>query len=160
MIIVSACLAGVNCKYNGKNNFNKFIADMISKGEAIPVCPEQLGGCPTPRPCCEIVGGTGADVIDGKAKVITCEGEDMTYKFLKGAEEVLNIAKLVGADKAILKAKSPSCGYDSIYDGTFSGKLIKGNGVTAELLLRIGTNIFSHVEEWKSGDSSVLSYEE
>ena len=143
MIIVSACLAGVDCKYNGKSNFNKSVADMVSRGEAIPVCPEQLGGCPTPRPCCEIAGGTGADVINGKAKVITQEGKDMTNEFLKGAREVLKIAKLSGANKAILKAKSPSCGYSAVYDGTFSGKLIEGNGVTAELLLNNGIEVHS-----------------
>lgn len=143
MIIVSACLAGVNCKYNGKNNFNKAIADMISKGEAIPVCPEQLGGCPTPRLCCEIVGGTGKDVINGKAKVINQEGKDMTEEFVKGAVEVLKIAKLSGANTAILKSKSPSCGYGTIYDGTFSGKLIEGNGVTSELLLKNGIEVRS-----------------
>ncbi|HHY24123.1 MAG TPA: DUF523 domain-containing protein [Clostridiaceae bacterium] len=143
MIIVSACLAGVNCKYNGKNNFNKAIADMISKGEAIPVCPELLGGCPTPRLCCEIVGGTGKDVINGKAKVINQEGKDMTEEFVKGAVEVLKIAKLSGANTAILKSKSPSCGYGTIYDGTFSGKLIEGNGVTSELLLKNGIEVRS-----------------
>lgn len=141
MIIVSACLAGVNCKYNGKNNYNQIVAEMVAKAKAIPLCPEQLGGCSTPRISCEIINGTGKDVIAKKAKVINNEGQDMTDKFLKGAKETLKIAVLVGANKAILKAKSPSCGYGTIYDGTFSGKLIKGNGVTAELLSKNGIDI-------------------
>lgn len=114
---------------------------MVSEGKAIPICPEQLGGCPTPRGVVEIAGGTGADVLDGKCKVIRKNGEDTTEEFLKGAEEVLKIAKMVGATNAILKARSPSCGCGFVYDGTFSGKLIKGNGVTAELLLRNGIEV-------------------
>ncbi|NSW92793.1 MAG: DUF523 domain-containing protein [Firmicutes bacterium] len=141
MIIVSACLAGLNCKYNGENNYNKVVADMVSRGEAIPICPEQLGGCPTPRRPCEIVGGTGADVLDGKARVITKDGKDVTSELIKGALEVLKIAKLIGAEEAILKAKSPSCGCGAIYDGTFSGKVVEGNGVTTELLQRNGIKV-------------------
>lgn len=141
MFIVSACLAGIHCKYDGGSNYNEAIAKLVSEGSAIPVCPEQLGGRPTPRPAAEIAGGTGADVIDGRCKVIRENGEDATDEFIKGAGEVLKIVRLIGAKKAILKSKSPSCGCGLIYDGTFSGKLIKGNGVTAELLLRNGIEV-------------------
>lgn len=140
-IIVSACLAGVNCKYNGGNNLNEDIKKMVSTGKAIPVCPEQLGGCATPRPAAEISGGTGADVLDGKGRVIRKNREDITGEFIKGAREVLKIAELTGAKKAILKSKSPSCGCGLIYDGTFSGKLVEGNGVTTELLKRNGIEV-------------------
>jgi uncharacterized protein YbbK (DUF523 family) len=143
VIIVSACLAGINCKYNGKNNLNRKIEKLVSEHEAVPVCPEQLGGCATPRPAAEIAAGTGCDVLDGKSKVIRITGEDSTNKFILGANEVLKIAKLIGAKKAILKAKSPSCGFEEIYNGTFSGKLIKGNGVTTELLIRNGIEVCS-----------------
>jgi len=107
------------------------------------VCPEQLGGCPTPRDPCEIAGGDGGDVLDGRCAVISWTGADMTEKFIKGAYETLKIAKACGAKKAILKARSPSCGAGRIYDGTFSGKTIPGNGVAAELLIRNGIEVYS-----------------
>lgn len=141
MKIISACLVGVNCKYNGNSNFDPITAEMVAKGKAIPLCPEQLGGCSTPRPSCEIIGGTGRDVIKGRAKVLTKDGKDVTKAFIKGAEETLKIAKLVKAKKAILKSGSPSCGYGTIYDGTFSNKKIQGNGVAAELLAENGIEI-------------------
>ena len=146
MILVSACLAGINCKYNGGNNFNVKIAEMVAGGQAIPVCPEQLGGCTTPRATAEISGGTGADVLHAGARVIRKNGEDITEEFIKGAEEVLRIARLTCADRAVLKSKSPSCGCGLIYDGTFSGKLKEGNGVTAELLIRNGIDVVSEDE--------------
>jgi uncharacterized protein YbbK (DUF523 family) len=141
MLIVSACLAGINCKYNGRNNRDPEIAEMVANGLAIPACPEVLGGCATPRPTAEISGGTGADVLDGRARVVRKTGEDVTREFIRGAEEVLTLAVQVRAQKAILKAKSPSCGCGLIYDGTFSGRLIDGNGVTAELLKRRGVEV-------------------
>jgi len=141
MVIVSACLAGLNCKYNGGNNLNAEVRELVEKGEAVPVCPEQMGGCTTPRSVVEIAGGTGADVLDGRCRVINKNGDDVTDQFIKGAEEVLKIAKMTGAKKAVLKAKSPSCGSGMIYDGTFSGKLVRGNGVAAELLLRNGIEV-------------------
>lgn len=147
MILVSACLAGINCKYNGKNNYMERYAKMLESKEALPVCPEQLGGCPTPRPPAEIQDGDGAGVLDGKCSVIRKTGEDATREFIKGAEETLRLAKAVGADTAILKARSPSCGCGTIYDGTFSGQLKSGNGVTAELLIRNGIKVMTE-EEW------------
>jgi len=146
MIIVSGCLCGINCKYNGENNLNEKVSKLLRSGEAIPVCPEQLGGQSTPRAAHEIIGGTGADVLDGKARILGPEGDDVTEEFIRGAEETLKIAKECGAKTAVLKARSPSCGKGMIYDGTFSGNKIPGNGVTAELLIRNGIKVITEEE--------------
>ena len=143
MIIVSACLAGICCKYNGKSNYKKEIAEMVAKGKAIPICPEQLGGMSTPRDPCEISGGTGKDVLSKKCKVITKDGEDVTQNLIKGAWEVMKIAKLTKAQKAILKSDSPSCSSYKIYNGTFSKTKIKGSGVTAQLLIDNGIEVMN-----------------
>lgn len=147
MYIVSACLLGVHCRYDGKCSCNGKLAELAAQGRVIPVCPEQLGGCPTPREPCEIAGGDGADVLDGKCRIMSKNGVDMTDKFIKGAEETLKLAKACGAQKAVLKARSPSCGFGRIYDGTFTGKLTGGNGVTAELLIRNGIEVLSDESE-------------
>jgi len=141
MILVSACLCGINCKYNGGSNLNEDILKLLAEGKAIPVCPEQLGGLTTPRSTKEIEGGTGADVLDGTARVRGSDGKDTTDSFIRGAREVLSIAKKANVNEAFLKARSPSCGAGHIYDGTFSGKVIEGNGVTAELLKRNGIKV-------------------
>lgn len=146
MIIVSACLCGINTRYDGKSNLNEKVMKLLKEGKAVLVCPEQLGGFSTPRSPHEIAHGTGAQVLDGDAKVISIEGRDGTLEFIKGAEETLKIAKEVNANIAILKAKSPSCGKGKIYDGSFSGKKIDGNGVTAELLIRNGITVYSEEE--------------
>ena len=132
-ILVSACLLGVDCKYNGGNNYNEKIMEFLKDKEIIPICPEIMGGLPTPRVPSE----------RKEDKVITKEGVDVTKNFQKGAEETLKLAKLLGVKKALLKAKSPSCGYQKIYDGTFSDTLIDGNGVTTELLLKEGFTILT-----------------
>ena len=132
-ILVSACLLGVDCKYNGGNNYNEKIMDYLKDKEIIPICPEIMGCLPTPRVPSE----------RKEDKVITKEGVDVTKNFQKGAEETLKLAKLLGVKKALLKAKSPSCGYQKIYDGTFSDTLIDGNGVTTELLLKEGFTILT-----------------
>jgi len=136
MKIVSSCLIGVNCKYNGKNNLNSKILNEFKKGQMIPVCPEQLGGLATLRVPAEIV----------RKKAITREGKDVTEEFTKGAEETLNIAKISGAKEAILKQNSPSCGCGKIYDGTFSGKLVNGDGLTTALLKKNGIKVISDEE--------------
>ena len=123
-ILVSACLLGTNCKYSGGNNYSEEVMEYLKDYEIIPICPEQLGGLPTPRPASEIIGD----------KVINNEGTDVTSNYQKGAEEALKIAKLLGIKKTLLKAKSPSCGNGKIYDGTFSGTLIDGDGITTKLL--------------------------
>lgn len=135
MIIISACLVGVNCKYNGGNNFNKQIYDLFKSKNAILVCPEQLGGLPTPRVPSEIV------IKNNEIRVLNKEGIDVTENFLKGGYETLKIAKAVEARLAILKSKSPSCGVGYIYDGTFSGKVTEGNGITAQLLMKNGIKV-------------------
>ncbi|MDD4802231.1 MAG: DUF523 domain-containing protein [Syntrophomonas sp.] len=143
MKLISACLCGINCKYNGKNNLNKYYWDLLQQGDIIPVCPEQLGGLPTPRSACEIVGGTGKHVINGQAPVISSAGKDFSAQFIKGAHETLRIALQAGIDTAIFKSRSPSCGNGTIYDGTFSGNLIAGEGVTAALLKKNGIKVYN-----------------
>lgn len=141
MKLVSACLVGINCVYNGKNRTNQKLLELYKQGELYPVCPEELGGMGTPRPASEIYCGSGAEVLEGKAKVIRKDGTDVTEYFLKGAYEVLKIAKLIGAEEAILKARSPSCGCGKTYDGSFSDTLIDGDGVTAALLKKNGIKV-------------------
>ena len=131
MYLVSACLAGVNCRYDGKNSKNKVICELVKAGQAIAICPEQLAGLETPRVSCEIVIEK-----NGNKKVISKNGQDLTEKFALGAEKALAIAKVIGIKKAILKSKSPSCSCGLIHDGTFSGQLINGTGLTAELLIK------------------------
>ena len=141
MIGVSACLCGVNCKYSGGNNENKKVIELFQSEKGVLVCPEQLGGLATPRIPSEIVGGSGEDVLDGKAKVMSKEGKDVTKEFIKGAEETLKMLLMMNITKVILKERSPSCGKDIIYDGTFTGSRKEGNGVTTALLLRKGIHV-------------------
>ena len=119
---------------------------MFEGEELIPVCPEQLGGLSTPRPPAEIVGGDGADVLNGCASVITVEGEDKTREFLDGAHQTLEIAKSQNAAHAVLKSRSPSCGCGRIYNGTFTGELGDGDGVTASLLRRHGIQVMTEAD--------------
>ena len=140
MIIVSKCLTGACCRYDGKSKPDPEISALVESGEAIPVCPEQLGGLPTPRTPSELMGG-GAAVLDGLARVVTRDGRDVTEEYVRGAYEALRLAEEAGAHKAILKAKSPSCGAGLVYDGTFSGRLTQGDGVTAALFKRAGIEI-------------------
>lgn len=137
-LIVSACLAGFACRYDGESRVDDEIADMCRTGLACPVCPEELGGLPTPRPMSEIESGSGEDVLDGKASVIDREGRDVSAFFVEGANMTLQIARELGIKKAILKALSPSCGLGQIYRDS---KLVEGNGVCAALLLRNGFSI-------------------
>lgn len=132
--IVSACLAGYRCRYDGKDNAVPYVIDLIKQGRAIPVCPEQLGGLPTPREMVEIRE-------DGKA--YNKLGEDVTIEFYKGAREGARIGKLYGCNQAILKARSPSCGIGRIYDGNFSKTMIDGNGVFAQYLIDLGFGVQS-----------------
>lgn len=134
-ILVSACLLGTNCKYSGGNNLTPRVLELKKGHEIIPVCPEELGGLPTPREPCEIKEGSGKEVLEGKALVLNKTGEDVTEQFIKGAQQTLALAKQHCCPVAVLKARSPSCGCGIIYDGTFSGELKEGNGVTAQLLL-------------------------
>ncbi len=135
-ILVSACLLGTNCKYNGGNNKNNKVLNFLKDKEVIPICQEILGGLTTPRDPAERVGN----------RVMTNKGQDVTKDFLKGAEETLYLSKLLDIKKALLKAKSPSCGNKEIYDGSFKGNIINGIGVTAELLKENGIEIVNENE--------------
>lgn len=137
-LLISACLTGENCKYSGGNNAlpEEMLRKLRMRYELVPVCPEQLGGLPTPRTPAERRGD----------QVITRDGQDVTAEFAAGAEKVLGIARDQKIGKALLKAGSPSCGRDRIYDGSFTGTVIRGNGVTAQLLLAHGIDVFSEEE--------------
>jgi uncharacterized protein YbbK (DUF523 family) len=148
MYLVSSCLSGVNCRFNGTNALDKKIKKLTEEGKAITLCPEVLGGLSIPREPCEIIK-TG----DNKKKVISRSGKNLTENYLKGALITLQICKTCGVEKAILKSRSPSCGYGMIYDGTFGGRLIQGNGVTADLLSKNGIRIFNE-ENWFINSSS------
>lgn len=132
-ILVSSCLLGLNCKYDGGNNYSKEIDDFLKDYEVIPICPEIMGGLPTPRVASERL----------KEKVITKDGDDVTDYFIKGAEQCLFLAKKYDVKKALLKMKSPSCGSEKIYDGTFTHTIIDGDGVTAQLLKDNGIEVIS-----------------
>lgn len=133
MKLCSACLLGISCRFDGKSTPDNKIIELSKKEILIPVCPEQLGGLPTPREPAEKKGEKFFDRL----------GRDVTKNFTRGAEEVLKIVKLFGIKEAILKQRSASCGYGKIYDGTFSGKVIKGDGITAALLKRRGIRVMS-----------------
>jgi uncharacterized protein YbbK (DUF523 family) len=142
-LIVSACLVGLRTRLDGRARSFPGVLSLASRYCLIPVCPEQLGGSPTPRPPAEIRQGVGDDALDGRARVVTAEGHDLTETYLRGAMEVLGVARLSGATAAVLKARSPSCGVGSTYDGTFSHRLRPGSGVTAALLAREGLELYT-----------------
>ena len=130
-ILVSACLLGENCKYSGGNNRNEKVLAFLRGHDAVPVCPEVLGGLPTPR--------TPAEIVDG---VVTArDGQIVDREFRRGAELALERAKEEGAELAILQPRSPSCGVKQVYDGTFSGRRIDGRGVFAQRLLDNGFRV-------------------
>ena len=146
MILVSACLLGINCKYNGDNNKNDEVVEYLRDKQFIIICPEQLGGMSTPREPSEIVRLDGEAVIKGQTSVINNKRLDVTRKFKQGAQESLKIAQIYNCKEAILKEGSPSCGSNYIYDGTFSGKKIDGVGVTTALLRNNGIKVMSEKE--------------
>ncbi len=135
-IIVSGCLMGCDCRYKGDNCKCDELLTLAKNHTLIPVCPEQLGGLATPRDPAEIVGD----------KVISNHGKDVTYEYTKGAETALHIAKVNDADVAVFKANSPSCGKGIIYDGTFTGNKVAGNGVAAEMFLNAGFRVYTENE--------------
>ncbi|MDN3019504.1 DUF523 domain-containing protein [Paenibacillus sp. BSR1-1] len=143
MILVSSCLAGLEVRYNGTHSLNKNISKLVEDNKAITICPELLGGFPTPREPAEIVGGNGEDVLDVKAKVVDKLGKDVTQLYLKGAYATLEKAKEINATIVVLKENSPSCGSSMIYNGEFIGKKIAGMGVTSALLKRNGLKVIS-----------------
>ncbi len=131
-LLVSACLLGENCKYSGGNNYSPAVAALGERYELIPVCPEVLGGLPTPRPPAERTG----------ERVMGRDGTDVTAAFRLGAERALETALAQGITRAVLKERSPSCGSGQIYDGAFTGRVIPGQGVTAELLSARGVAVY------------------
>lgn len=141
-ILVSACLLGENCKYSGGNNKNEKVIALGEKHKLIPICPECFGQLPTPRPPAEIKGD----------KVFNKLGEDITKQFTDGAEKALYVAEETGCQIAILKERSPSCGFGEIYDGSFTGKTICGNGITAQLLYNHGITILGESKADKIKD--------
>ena len=141
-IMVSACLLGEKCKYNGGNNRNPGLLHLLSGHKVIPVCPEVLGGLPTPRVPAEIVNGTvinPAEIVNGT--VINREGVSVDDAFRRGAKKALEMARQEKPDLIILQSRSPSCGVKEIYDGTFSGKLVPGHGIFAEMALQAGFRV-------------------
>ena len=137
-ILISACLLGVRCRYDGRAKPlpDELFTRLADKHTLIPVCPEQLGGLPTPRADTQRVG----DEVLGK------DGENFTKEYAAGAQETLRLAKLLGADAAVLADRSPSCGSRLIHDGTFSGVVIPGAGITAQLLREAGFKVYSEAE--------------
>lgn len=135
-ILVSACLLGVHCRYSGTGTSHEDIISLKYKHNLIPICPEQLGGLPTPRNPVEIVNGKAKDK----------QGRDFTKEFSKGALQTLQISKTLDCKLAILKSNSPSCGNNKVYDGTFKGELIDGQGYTAKILMENGIEVLSEKE--------------
>ena len=145
-VLVSACLAGCECRFDGRSNPASKVAQLVAEGRAILVCPEEDGGLPTPRPPAEIVGGDGHDVLAGRARVVTNEGRDVTAEYVAGAERALAAALQAGATRAILKSRSPSCGKGSIYDGSFTRSTRAGDGVAAAILGSHGIEVVTEHE--------------
>lgn len=135
-LLISACLLGTPCRYDGASKKYEGVEALSKKYNLIPVCPEVLGGLPTPRTPSERIGD----------RVVMKDGRDVTKNYFDGAKEALKTAKRFGCKKALLKARSPSCSPDMIYDGSFSGALVKGEGVAAELLRREGITVYSEEE--------------
>ena len=131
-ILISACLLGTCCRYDGASKMHPLIAALAERHTLVPVCPEQLGGLPTPRPPAE----------RRDDRVVTATGTDVTEQYRRGAEETLKLCKLLGCQAAVLKERSPSCGRGQVYDGTFTGTLTAGDGVTAALLAAHGIPVY------------------
>ncbi|MBW2653607.1 MAG: DUF523 domain-containing protein [Deltaproteobacteria bacterium] len=147
-ILISACLAGDRVRYDGKQVplTDELLRQWSRKGLFVSICPEVSGGLKIPRLPAQIVNGNGLDVLEGKAKVMDIEGNDVTLPFIKGAEYVLRKVKKYNIEIAILKEKSPSCGVHHIYDGHFVSNLIPGLGVTTAILQQTGIMVFSENE--------------
>lgn len=174
LILISACLAGVSCRFDGKTKIVEKFKKLVDEGKAMAFCPEVAGKMPVPRPPSEMTGGTGEDILrcNGiltetgginrerlraelfpidkdcccETKIINKNGKDVTNYYIRGAIETLKTAEKYGIRKAVLKARSPACGKGKVYDGTFGKVLIDGNGVAAELLMRAGVEVFTGEE--------------
>lgn len=150
MILVSKCLTGAPCRYNGKGKPNPavidFLAGLTPGRDYMLICPECDGGLPIPRAGGEICGSTAADVLEGRATVQNSSGGDYTAGFVKGARLAAGLAKQTGAAAALLKEKSPSCGVHLVHNGKFDDGLTAGQGVTAYLLAQAGVQLFNENE--------------
>ena len=155
-IAVSACLLGEACRYDGRAKVDEAVTALAGSHELVPVCPEVLGGLPTPRARCEIVAGdeavrgAGAEAIhkagDGVVRVMDEAGEDRTDAFAKGARKAVEAARKAGCELAILKSKSPSCGVGLVYDGTFTGTLVPGDGLAARAFREAGIRVVNETQ--------------
>lgn len=147
-VLISACLLGERVRYDARDAavHDDVLDRWQREGRIVAICPEMAGGLPVPRPPCEIQGGEGADVLAGRAHVRTQSGADTTAAFRSGAEKALALAQRHGIRVAVLKERSPSCGSTQIYDGTFTGARIAGEGVTAALLRSHGIRVFSEAQ--------------
>jgi len=143
LYLVSACLLGMCTAYNGASHPQLRLIALAARGQVLPLCPEVAGGLSIPRPPAEIVGGDGHTVLDGEARVLTQDGQDVTAAFLDGARTALSVTQSMGITVAVLQPRSPSCGPHRIYDGRFEGCLVPGQGVTAALLSRHGIQVLS-----------------
>ena len=140
-VLVSACLRGVPCRFDGRGRASDAVTGAIGDRRPVAFCPEVSAGLPTPRRPAEIVGGDGHDVLDGRARVVDDTGRDVTREFVDGAHRALDVARAAGCTEALLMDRSPSCGRGTVYDGTFTGVLRAGDGVTAALLERHGITV-------------------
>lgn len=142
-ILVSACLLGTCCNHEGRASLRPRVARLAADARLVPVCPEVVGGLATPRPAAEIVDGDGADVLAGAASVVAVDGTDVTAQYVRGAAAAVELARATGATRAVLKARSPSCGAVGIYDGSRTRTLRPGAGVTAAALRAAGLDVQS-----------------
>ena len=143
-ILVSSCLLGINTRWDGGSMRDDRLVALVKLGRAVFLCPEQTGGLSTPREPSEIEPGkTAADVLTGSAKVVSKSGKDVTGEFVSGAQQILAFCQDTGITTAILKARSPSCGSQQTYDGTFEGTLRSGTGIAAELLAQNGFRVYN-----------------
>jgi len=146
LLLVSACLLGAPVAYDGGGRCLEELLPFGARGRVIPVCPEVAGGLPIPRPSAEIVGGSGADVLGGRARIVAVDGADVTESYLRGAEIALAVAERHGCTVALLRERSPSCGVHRIYNGTHSHRQKPGEGVTTALLRQNGVRVYSDRE--------------
>ena len=148
--LVSACLLGVACRFDGRSCPVPELQNLAARGLVVPICPEVIGGLPTPRLPSEIeaayAGLDGGAVLDGQTRIVRSDGVDVTAQFVRGAQAALNLARQLGIERAILKADSPSCGVGRIHEGRFEGKLVAGDGVTAALLKRNGIQVVTEAD--------------
>jgi uncharacterized protein YbbK (DUF523 family) len=140
-ILVSACLRGVPCRFDGQHKAVPEFEEAVAGRDVVSFCPEVAGGLATPRRPAELVGGDGHDVLDGTARVVDDTGCDVTEQFVAGAHRALEAARRGGCDEALLMPRSPSCGRGAVYDGTVTGERVPGDGVTAALLERNGITV-------------------